>query len=281
MAAPRCSSAAALMVAAPLLPQRFNGPCGLLAAVQAEMLLVASSAADEASGGILNAAVERMLLRAARANTDADAAGRGQFLSVTRLLCHACHSPLSVSAPIEEDGSYEEVELEGSVATAQLAHACACGCPPLLRLSWSGPLWSTLEVLSCFCICVRFSLVILQLLLPSRPSSFGFWLTPAPPCLAFQCGSCRARSCLDCALVEYEHVTCGGCSSDDDDSHSGAAAALRCMPPVRTGLGEALLLLSATQQCFPAQARPHAVCSPQVLACALSWRQQPLRWSVD
>ena len=159
MVAPRFSSAAAQIVAVPLLPQRFNGPCGLLAAVQAEMLLVASTAADEASGNILNAAVERMLLRAARANADTDAVGRGQFRSVTRLLCHACCSPLSVSAPIEEDSSYEEDELEGAVASA---HACACGCPPLLRLSWSGSLWCTLEVLCCFCICVCFSLVILH-----------------------------------------------------------------------------------------------------------------------
>ena len=58
------------------------------------------------------------------------------------------------------------------------------------------------------------------------------------------CG-CGARSCVDCAQVEYEKVQFDG--DDNCDSVGGVASVpVRSMPPVRTGLGEALLLLYAT-----------------------------------
>lgn len=134
----RASDAAVLKVAVPLLPQRFNGPCGLLAAVQAEMLLVAADSVTAPAHTTLEAAVERMLQRAALAN--ADSGGKRCLRSVTRLLCGACGSSLAASAPVEDKGD------DGIAAEVELECSCACGCPASMCLNWSGRLWCTLQV---------------------------------------------------------------------------------------------------------------------------------------
>jgi len=132
--------AAALRVAVPLLPQRFNGPCGLLAAVQAEMLVVAADAEAVGSNNVLGLAVERMLQRAARAN------GATHIRCATRLLCSACGNALAAFAPVEDGGGNDhDVEV---VTAGAAAAGCSCGCPPSLPLSWSGRLWCTLQVLT-------------------------------------------------------------------------------------------------------------------------------------
>ena len=93
------------------------------------MLLEAAAAPCDAHAA-LHAAVKRMLLRAA-------AGGAVEVRVVTGLLC-ACGGELAAAAlsPPEEEED------------AAAAGACVggCGCPLSLRLSWSGRLWSTLQV---------------------------------------------------------------------------------------------------------------------------------------
>lgn len=109
------------------------------------MLLVSAATAGNFCHVVLAAAVERMLQRAVRAN--ANSRGEGGILWVTRLLCGACGSPLVPSKPVRDSAGNEGNDREDEVTDAA-GRSCACGCPASIRLSWSGGLWSTLQVVA-------------------------------------------------------------------------------------------------------------------------------------
>ena len=196
------------------------------------MLLVSAGAAGKLCHAVLAAAVGRMLQRAARAN--AHSRGDGGVRRVTRLLCSVCGSQVAPSNPVKDSAGNEGSDGEDDDTDAA-RHSCACGCPASVRLSWSGRLWSTLQVATLLPLRAGWTALLFCELM--WVWYFGAHLTTA------QCTSCSARCCIDCAQVEYQNVQC---DRDEDGGSMGDG-----MPPVRTGLGEALLLLYGKLQLHP------------------------------
>lgn len=123
----RTTASGSLQITIPLLPQRFNGPCGLLASLQAEMLRVAM--AEDAAP--LSSAVSKILRRAAKC---AGVAGR----VVTALTCPCGHllEETSPSPPSDEG-------LDSQTLCAN------CSAPGTTSLHWAGSLWTSLKCPSC------------------------------------------------------------------------------------------------------------------------------------
>ena len=142
VAAPRASSSGALLAPIPLIPQRFNGPCGLLSALQAEVLL------DVAAGdpSPFSSSVARMLSRAA--------GGSSPPLLVTELHCPCggvlCEPP---PPPTQADASGLDAAM------------CVCGAPIVTELHWAGPLWCALPCGTCGTrICIDCATVVVDCL---------------------------------------------------------------------------------------------------------------------
>ena len=141
---PRATAQGETLLPLFVFPQRFNGPCGLLAALQAELVVQAAArgggGAPASAAAALEAAVHAMLLRAA--------GGRAEAVRVA--VAHQCPCGHALPEPPAADLQPAGGPSGAAAAPAAPALCSSCQCPADARLPWvPAPLWRSAACQAC------------------------------------------------------------------------------------------------------------------------------------